>query len=123
MGVGADPALLAAVLDLFTRMKESEAGDGGWSGGDTVDVMSRWFAEFGIDVDADEVAAARSLRIPAWLAHTLAVPLPAESGLVIHVFSGFGMSHEPQPRQPRTHQAVASVTYLSRKCSVAYMMA
>lgn len=75
----------AAVLDLFTRIKQIEAGDGSWSAGDTVNVLSLWFAEFGIDIDADEVAAARSLRVPAWLAHALTAPTSEEPGLVIHV--------------------------------------
>ncbi|MGW4527802.1 hypothetical protein [Amycolatopsis sp. NPDC004378] len=73
------------VLDLFGRMKDLEEGDGSWNGGDVVEALCEWFAEFGIDVDADEVAAAASLRLPAWLARTLTAPPPAESGLVIHV--------------------------------------
>lgn len=76
---------LAVVLDLFARMKELEDGDGGWNGGDTVDALSGWFAEFGIDVEADEVAAAQALRAPAWLARTLTASTLDESSLVIHV--------------------------------------
>ncbi|GAA1308996.1 hypothetical protein [Saccharothrix xinjiangensis] len=73
------------MLGLFTRIKQVEADDGSWSAGDTVDVLSLWFAEFGIDVDADVVAAARSLRTPARLASTLTAPTADEPGLIVHV--------------------------------------
>ena len=66
-------------------MKELEDGDGGWNGGDTVEALCEWFAEFGIDVDADEVAAAQALRVPAWLARALTAPSLDASSLVIHV--------------------------------------
>ncbi|GAA2678944.1 MULTISPECIES: hypothetical protein [Actinosynnema] len=75
----------AAVLDLFTRIKRIEDGDGSWSGGDTVAVLSLWFAEFGIDVSTDATAAARSLRMPARFTSMLTAPTADEPGLIIHV--------------------------------------
>lgn len=83
------------VLDLFGRMKDLEDGDGGWNGGDVVQELCAWFAEFGIDVDADEVAAAAALRLPAWLARMLTAPEPDESGLVIHVRTDHDRPLEP----------------------------
>lgn len=73
------------VLDLFGRMKDLEESDGSWNGGDVVESLCAWFDEFGIDVNADEAAAAAALRLPARLARTLTAPAPEESGLVIHV--------------------------------------
>jgi hypothetical protein len=73
------------VLDLFTRMKEIEGSDGGWNGADTIDVLGEWFTEFGVNVEADDVAAARSLRVPAWLASTLTAPTLDGPDLVIHM--------------------------------------
>src|SRR4051812_28359516 len=67
------------VLELFGRMKDIEDGDGGWNGGDTVDALCEWFAQFGINVDADQLAAAQALRVPAWLARTLTEPSSDES--------------------------------------------
>ncbi|MFI6029492.1 hypothetical protein [Amycolatopsis magusensis] len=73
------------VLELFGRMKDLEDSDGSWNGGDTVEALCEWFTQFGIDVDADQLAAARALRVPAWLARTLTAPSADESALVIHV--------------------------------------
>lgn len=80
-----DLPLAAAVLGLYMQMKKIEAGDGSWGGGDTVAVVSQWFGDFGIDIDADEIVAARSLRIPSWLAFALTAPTSDDAGLVIHV--------------------------------------
>lgn len=80
-----DLAPPAAILDLFRRMKELEDCEGSWNGGDVVEALCEWFTEYGIDVDADEVAAAQALRLPAWLARTLTTTSLDESSLVIHV--------------------------------------
>ncbi|MDT7784997.1 MAG: hypothetical protein QOF58_3416 [Pseudonocardiales bacterium] len=77
----------AAVLDLFGRMKAIEDEDGGWNGGDTVDELCQWFREFGIDVDADWVAAAQALSLPPWLAQYVNSQMLDASNLVIHLHS------------------------------------
>ncbi|MCZ4610377.1 hypothetical protein O3S80_42770 [Streptomyces sp. Lzd4kr] len=42
----------AAIADLFRRIKDVESCAGEWNGGDVVDVLSLWFSELGIDVEA-----------------------------------------------------------------------
>ncbi|RAS59483.1 hypothetical protein C8D87_11495 [Lentzea atacamensis] len=78
---------LAAVLDLFGRMKLIEDEDGGWNGGDTVDALSEWFAEFGIDVDDDVIAAAQELSMPSWLASFINSQTLDTNSLIIHLSS------------------------------------
>lgn len=42
-----------AIRDLFAEIKnEVETPDGGWPGGDVVDVLTEWFTALGFDVDA-----------------------------------------------------------------------
>lgn len=77
-------AVSATVLDLFARLKWLDKGHG-WNGGDVVESLNIWFDEFGIDVDADETAAAQELRIPTWLARALKVPGPEKPTVVIHL--------------------------------------
>jgi hypothetical protein len=83
----ADPATIkpAVVLDLFARIKAIEESDGGWPGGDTVDVLTAWFDKFGIDVDDDPAAAGRALRLPAHLASALAAPHLRDGEFAIHL--------------------------------------
>lgn len=81
------PAECAAALDLFGRMKAIEDEDGGWNGGDTVDELCQWFREFGIDINADWVAAAQAMRMPPWLAQYVNSQMLDESNLVIHLHS------------------------------------
>ncbi|WP_370973948.1 hypothetical protein [Amycolatopsis sp. cg9] len=90
-----DLATAAVVLALFGRLKRLERGDGSWEGGDTVQALDAWFAEFGINIDADEVTAAQALRVPAWLARALTTPSLDESSLVIHVRTGHHQPLEP----------------------------
>jgi hypothetical protein len=54
-----------AILTLFGRLKALEERHGGWPGADTVSELRTWFAELGVDVEADPTAAARTLRLPA----------------------------------------------------------
>ncbi|WP_410585422.1 hypothetical protein [Amycolatopsis sp. lyj-108] len=77
-------AVSAAVLDLFGRLKRLDKGTG-WSGGDVMETLNFWFAEFGIDVDVDEATAAQGLRAPAWLARALKVPGPEKPTVVVHL--------------------------------------
>ncbi len=77
-------AVSAAVLDLFGRLKRLDRGTG-WNGGDVVETLNSWFAEFGIDVDVDEATAAQTLQAPAWLARSLKVPGPESPTVVVHV--------------------------------------
>jgi hypothetical protein len=39
------------ILQLLARLKDIEASDGGWNGGDAVEILVEWFAEMGIDTD------------------------------------------------------------------------
>ncbi|HET6285713.1 MAG TPA: hypothetical protein VFG15_03045 [Amycolatopsis sp.] len=73
------------VLDLFGRMKALEESDGGWPGSDVVDALNRWFSEFGVDVDADEAVAAKSLKVPAWLARLVTTPMVDEAALALYI--------------------------------------
>lgn len=42
-----------AIRGLFAQIKnEVETPDGGWNGGDVVDVLTEWFTALGFDVDA-----------------------------------------------------------------------
>jgi|SRR6266568_1953323 len=75
----------AAVLTLFARIKTIEESDGGWPGADVVNVLTVWFDEFGIDVEADSAAAARSLRVPAHLASALTAPHRRDGEFVVHL--------------------------------------
>lgn len=75
----------AAVLELFARIKAIEEPDGGWPGSDTVDVLTGWFAEFGIDVEDDPAVAARALELPAHLASALAAPHLRDGEFTIHL--------------------------------------
>lgn len=52
----------AAILSLFSRIKEDEEGDGNWNGGDVVDAVTGWFLELGIDPDQDPTDARAALR-------------------------------------------------------------
>ncbi|MEV7177861.1 hypothetical protein [Kitasatospora sp. NPDC093679] len=46
----------AEIVDLFNGIKEHiEDDSGGWNGGDVVDALTQWFADLGIDVDADTI--------------------------------------------------------------------
>ncbi|KFZ77131.1 hypothetical protein ED92_39340 [Amycolatopsis sp. MJM2582] len=77
-------ALSATVLDLFARLKRLDKGTG-WSGGDVMETLNLWFAEFGIDIDSDETTAAQALHAPTWLARALKVPGPEKPTVVIHL--------------------------------------
>jgi hypothetical protein len=74
----------AAVLTLFARIKTIEESNGGWPA-DVVDVLTVWFDEFGIDVEADSAAAARALRVPAHLASALTAPYRRDGEFVVHL--------------------------------------
>lgn len=80
-----DTSAAAAALTLFARIKSLEESDGGWPGADVVDELTAFFGEFGIDVEADLAAAARSLRMPAHLAAALTAPYLREGEVDIHL--------------------------------------
>lgn len=63
-GTDLAPSEAWAILALFGRLKTIEEHRGGWAGTDRVSALSAWFADLGIDVDADLTAAARTLRLP-----------------------------------------------------------
>lgn len=46
-----DQAGVRAVLALFAQLKDVEAADGSWNGGNVVAILSAWFARPGIDPD------------------------------------------------------------------------
>lgn len=75
----------AAVLRLFARIKSLEESDGGWPGADVVDELTAFFDEFGIDLEADPAAAARSLRMTAHLGAALTAPYLREGKFDIHL--------------------------------------
>ena len=85
----------AAVVDLFARIKAIERHTGEWGGGDVVNVLGAWFTEFGIDIAADEVAAATVVRVPARLAHDLIAPTLDDTCLIVHVRTE---ASDPLPR-------------------------
>jgi hypothetical protein len=47
------PGPAGPVGDLLARMKTLEARHGSWPGADTVDVLTEWFRDHGVDPDAD----------------------------------------------------------------------
>ncbi|GAB3448842.1 hypothetical protein [Actinophytocola sediminis] len=52
----------AAILSLFSRIKDIEEGDGSWPGSDVVGEVTSWLLELGIDPDQDPTDARRALR-------------------------------------------------------------
>ncbi|MFC9249916.1 hypothetical protein [Amycolatopsis thailandensis] len=101
------------VLDLFRRLKQLDKGSG-WSGSDAMETLNLWFAEFGIDVDADETAAADAVRIPARLARFLTVLGPESPAMIVHV-----RTDHPEPITSVRHHLVGLVQELGEQTSVA----
>lgn len=106
-------AVSATILDLFGRLKRLDKGTG-WSGGDVMETLNFWFAEFGINVDADEATAAQAVHTPAWLARSLTVPGSESPTVIVHV-----RTEHPEPIACVRHYLVGLAQDLGEHASIA----
>ncbi|TQM01699.1 DNA-processing protein DprA [Pseudonocardia kunmingensis] len=62
----ADPTLPAPVAQLLARCWDIEGYDGGWNGGDIVDLLCQWFDEFGADITHPALGQGGPTAYDAW---------------------------------------------------------